>query len=166
MRLSSISDTKKFWSTIRSIQPRVDLSSCSLSNGSTTVSDNSNKATMLNIFASCFNQTFVPISYQTPSPSTCRPEFDEFDCVPEEVCILLKNIKNHSSAGPDGIEEVAPSVASLFNLSIKTGKIPADWNCQTSSQSPKIALSMMSDPTGQFPFSQSSLKSSKNIYTT
>ena len=49
------------------------------------------------------------------------------------MCILLKNVKNHSSTGPDGItvwmrqtfaEEVAPSVASLFNLFIK---IPADW---------------------------------------
>ena len=120
----SISDTKKFWSTIR---PRVDFSSCSLTNGSTRVSGNSDKATMLNnFFASCFNQMFVPISYQTPSPSTCCSEH-EFDCVPEEVCILLKNIKNHSSADPDGItawmlqtfaEKVAPSVASLFNLSI------------------------------------------------
>ena len=132
-----ISDTKKFWSIIRSIQPRVDFSSCSLTNGSTTVSDHSDKATMLNnFFASCFNQTFVPASYQTPSPSACLSELDGFDCVPEEVCIRLKNIKNHSSAGPDGItawmlqtfaEEVAPSVASLFNLSIKTGKIPVDW---------------------------------------
>ena len=91
---SSISDTKKFWSTIRSIQPRVDFSSCSLTNGSTTVSDHSDKATMLNnFFASCFNQTFVPIFYQIPSPSACRSELDGFDCVPEEVCIHLKNIK-------------------------------------------------------------------------
>ena len=60
---SSISDTKKFWSTIRSIQPRVDFSPCSLTNGSTTVSDHSDKAMILNnFFASCFNQTFVPIS--------------------------------------------------------------------------------------------------------
>ena len=94
----SISDTKKFWSTIR---PRVDFSSCSLTNGSTRVSGNSDKATMLNnFFASCFNQTFVPTSYQTPSPSACLSELDGFDCVPEEVCIRLKNIKNHSSAGP------------------------------------------------------------------
>ena len=88
---------------------------------------------MLSIFASCCNQMLFPISYQIPSISTCRPELDEFDCVLEEVCILLKNIKNRSLAGPDGItawmlqtfaEEAAPSVASLFNLSIK---IPADW---------------------------------------
>ena len=170
---SSINDTKKFWSTIWPIQPRVDFSSGSLSNGSTTVSDNSNKATMLNtFFASCFNQTFVLISYQIPSTSTCRPELDEFECVPKEVCILFKN---HSSAGPDAItawmlqtfaEEVAPSVASLSNLSIKLEKSLLTGHCQTSSQSPKIALSMMSDPAGQFPFSQSSVKSLKNIYTT
>ena len=73
------------------------------------------------------------MSYQTPSSSTCRSKFDGFDSVPEEVCIPLKNIKNHSSAGPDGItawmlqsfaEEVAPSVASLFNLSFSNWKNP------------------------------------------
>ena len=34
-------------------------------------------------------------------------------------------------------EEVAPSVASLFNLSIKTGKIPADWKLSNTVPIPK-----------------------------
>ena len=67
---SSISDTKKFWSTIQSIQPRVDFSSCSLTDGSTTVSDNSDKATMLNnFFASCFiRRLFQYSTRQHPLP--------------------------------------------------------------------------------------------------
>ena len=126
-----------------------------------------------NFFASCFNQTFVPIFYQTPSPSACRSELDGFDCIPEEVCICLKNIKNHSSAGSDGItvwmlqmfaEEVAPSVASLFNL--KTGKIPADWKLSNIVPIPKDSSKHDVRSYRPISFSQSSVKSSKNIYTT
>ena len=51
----------------------------------------------------------------------------------------------------------------LYSISLLKSLLTG--HCQTSSHSTKIALSMMSDPTSQFPFSQSSVKSSKNIYT-
>ena len=132
---SPTNDSKKFWSIIRTLQPR-SPSSCSLSSGSVTVTTDTDKATILNdFFTSCFNQTTVPPSYSTINPTTNR-DLDPFDCVSDEVCDRLKRLKTHSATGPDGIsswmlktfaEEIAPSVTSLFNLSIESGKISTDW---------------------------------------
>ena len=72
----------------------------------------------------------------TPSAEDVCRDMDWADCTPEGISALLKRIKPYSSAGPDRItaqmlrsfaDEIAPSVTSLFNLSIKTGNIPADW---------------------------------------
>ena len=48
----------------------------------------------------------------------------------------MRSIKPHSATGPDGVtswmlcsfsEDIAPSVSSLLNLSIRNGQIPSDW---------------------------------------
>ena len=58
------------------------------------------------------------------------------DITPDEVIWHLHKINPHSATGPDAIsawmlrmfaEEVAPSIASLFNLSLSLGKLPNDW---------------------------------------
>ena len=68
-----------------------------------------------------------------PNPSSL-PE--HLDCTVDEVVDLLKRTKVHSALGPDGVSawmlhtfaaKLAPSIASLFNLSMKTGKLPDEW---------------------------------------
>ena len=134
---SSLNDAKKFWSTIRKIHPRPDPSSMILTHGSVSASSNSDKAALLNhFFSSCFNDSTTTLTFSTPSAEDVCRDMDWADCTPEGISALLKQIKPHSSAGPDGItawmlrsfaDEIAPSITSLFNLSIKTGNVPADW---------------------------------------
>lgn len=60
---------------------------------------------------------------------------NRYDCTNQETEILLRGIKPHSATGPDGVtswmlrsfaKDIAPSVSSLFNLSIRVGRIPTD----------------------------------------
>ena len=62
---------------------------------------------------------------------------ESLDLTHQEVQNLLLRTKQHSATGPDGISawmlktfavEITPSLASLFNLSIRTGQLPAEWN--------------------------------------
>ena len=57
-------------------------------------------------------------------------------CTEEEVLELLTNIDTTKSNGNDGIlgrmlkstaTSITPSLTKLFNLSIKLGKLPAEW---------------------------------------
>ena len=90
---------------------------------------------MLNtFFSSCYNPVIVPPTY-CPSGNTSNLP-DHLDCTADEVVVLLKKTKIHSASGPDGIsawmlhtfaDEIAPSISSLFNLSLTTGKLPDDW---------------------------------------
>ena len=128
-------DPKKFWATIRKLKPRSSTISIALHNESSTATPDSDKANMLNEF-------LPPVSTQRlclpPTPTqrlwtTCP---DSYDIVSNEVANLLKRTKPHSASGPDGIstwmlrtfaDSVSPSIASLFNLSITCGKLPAEW---------------------------------------
>ena len=73
---------------------------------------------------------------------------DHFDCTPEEVALYLSQMKIHSAPGPDGItawmltnfaEDIAPSIASIFNLSIASGRLPADWKLSNIIPIPKCS---------------------------
>lgn len=132
---SAVYDPKRFWSTIRRINPRPDLSSMSLMHDSISVSSISDKASLLNHFSSCFNNATVPLLCPKTSIEDASRDFDWADCTTDGVATLLKQIKPHSSVGPDSnsawmlrtfAEDIAPSISSLFNLSIKIGKVPAE----------------------------------------
>ena len=98
------------------------------------------KANLLNeFFATCFNSTFVPstISYSVPSEASIEDALNRYDSTDQETEAHLRGIKPHSATGLDGVtswmlrsfsEDIAPSVSSLFNLSIRVGRIPSDWN--------------------------------------
>ena len=126
-------DPKKFWSIIKSVQPRCTLHG-PLTNGSVTVNSDLDKACMLNeFFASCFNPATTPISF--PENTMCE-DLDTLDCTSEEVAMYLKRIKRHSAPGPDGItawmlstfaDEIGPSLATIFNHSISSGRLPSEW---------------------------------------
>ena len=128
------SDPKKFWAIIRSLKPHITSTEV-FTDGLSTASTPMEKANMLNTFFSgCFNPATVPANYCTsPNPSSL-PE--HLDCTVDEVVDLLKRTKVHLASGTDGVSawvlhtfaaELAPSIASLFNLSMKTGKLPDEW---------------------------------------
>ena len=135
-----------FWSTIRRIHPQPDPSSMILTHGS--VSASSKVALLNHFFSSCFNDSTTTLTFSTPSAEDACRDMDWADCTPEGISALLKQIKPHSSAGPDRItawmlrsfaDEIAPSITSLFNLSIKTGNVPADWKLSNVVSIPKGA---------------------------
>ena len=125
-------DSKHFWSTINKIKPRSNISS-SLTDGSILASTNSDKANLLNkYFSTCFNDSKVPCTYNSPEPIDT---FD-FNITTDQVRILLSELDQSSSTGPDGISSwllksfaatIAPSLSSLFNLSIDQGIVPSSW---------------------------------------
>ena len=102
---------------------------------STTAITKQTKANLLNqFFTSSFNPSVVQHSYG-PSPAL-GPLPNHLEIIPAEVAILLKEIKPHSASGTDSIsvwmlrsfaDVASPSIASLFNLSLRLGKLPKDW---------------------------------------
>ena len=140
-------NTRKFWSIVRSIQPQNTTFSSSLSNGITSADTDEDKANLLNkYFSSCFNVTNDPPIYAdlTPPPES----MDHFDCTPKEVVLYLSQLKIDSAPGPDGItawmltnfaDDIAPSIASIFNLSIASGCLPADWKLSNIIPIPKCS---------------------------
>jgi len=90
-------------------------------------------------FSAPFNSTFVPSTVShTPGSSEASLEdaLNRYDCTDQEAEVLLRSIKPHSATGPGGVtswmlcsfsEDIAPSVSSLINLSIRNGRIPSDW---------------------------------------
>ena len=134
------------WHRIGNSGPSLDLwtqpslSANSLSYGSVSVNGVQDKANLLNeYFAACFNSTFVPSTFShmlVTSEASIEDALNRYDCANQETEILLRGIKPHSATGPDGVtswrlrsfsEDIAPSVSSLFNLSIRVGRIPSDW---------------------------------------
>ena len=77
------------------------------------------------------------------SPNTdTDPEQDTTKCMPEisisenGLLKLLKNLKPGKAAGPDGLkplllkelgEEIVPILKIIYERSLQTGKLPADW---------------------------------------
>ena len=79
----------------------------------------------------------LTVSHTTgSSEASLEDALNRYDCTDQEAEVLLRSIKPHSATGPDGVtswmlcsfsEGIAPSVSSLFNLSIRNGRIPSDW---------------------------------------
>ena len=65
-----------------------------------------------------------------------HPEINTFDIGIEGVDKLLTSLKPHKAAGPDQLNPrvlkelhlpISPILHSIFQLSLKSGKVPADW---------------------------------------
>ena len=133
-----------------------------LSNGSATATLNLDKANLFNqYFASCFNPTRVYPSYS--SLDTEDVDFmNPFDVVLAEVANLLRRTKAHCASGLDGIsawmlrsfaDSLSPSIASMFNLSIRLGRLYQPCGrCPMLSQFPRNLQNKMSALIGQFPY--------------
>ena len=132
---SSHNTSKKFWSAMRSLKPRKTPQPIALSNGPITATSALDKANLLNaFFASCFNPADAGPTYDSVIVPEVLPP--DLDITPDEVREHLRRINSHSAPGADLIsawmlstfaEELVPSITSLFNHSLKLGKIPREW---------------------------------------
>ena len=129
----SSSDAKKFGPQSEGfMHPQPDLSSIILTHGSVSVSS---KAALLNhFFSSCFNNSITTFSILLQLRISAEIWIGL--TAPLKVSVHFLRNKAPLSAGPDSItawmlrlfaDEIALTVTSLFNLSIETGKVPADW---------------------------------------
>ena len=100
------------------------------------ISDSKEKANVLNDqFKSVFNEK---ITHDLPDMGHVSPfgPMESFIITVPGVTKLLKSLKIHKAAGPDGIvprllfefsEQLAPLLTFIFNKSIDSGKVPEDW---------------------------------------
>ncbi len=126
---------KRFWKTVKKLSKSASSIPC-LSQSWVDVTDDKGKANLLNsFFATCFNTSHPPLSADNPTDfrSECP---DELLCTIEEVEHLLLNLDVSKASGPDGISatmlkrvatSIAPSITTLFNLSIRSAQVPTEW---------------------------------------
>ena len=152
--------TKSFWSAVKYLNKQVSSIPTLVRNGCSVETD-MDKADLLNsYFAECFNKSQPPLSsecYCSPDPESCP--LDLF-CTEEEIFELLAGIDTTKSNGPDGISgkmlkstasSITPALTKLFNLSIKLGKLPAEWKLARVNPIPKQGSK--SDPSNYRPIS-------------
>ena len=129
-------DPKKFWKAVKHLgkqKTSIPMLSC---NG-TTACSSSEKANMLNDhFSQCFNRSMPALTSDDVDQIDAPSCPDEFLCSVDNVASMLLNLEIDKSNGPDGISarmlkhtasSIAPSVANLFNQSIRTGCFPDHW---------------------------------------
>ena len=118
--------------------PKVDVPDICL-NGN-TVSDAAGKASAFNDFFIAQNRLSVGDSSEDPPAIACPPVTSSFletiSTTPEEIATLLSSLDPLKSPGDDGVptrllkltaDEIAPSLAHLFNTSFSSGELPQQW---------------------------------------
>ena len=133
-------DAKTFWKTIRLLNQECSSSRIPALqdiDGAKIINSNLDKATTLNkFFYICFNhsQSTLMDPPMIPLPPDECPA--ELLCTEESVFELLSNLDTTKSTGCDGISSkmlkctslsIADPLHKLYNHSISTGTIPADW---------------------------------------
>ena len=142
--------SKKFWKAVKHIKNSSNHAIPALRVKSTVASSNVEKATLLNLtLATNFNHSVHPLSPSNihiiqANPSS--PISDEVLCVENDIFCLLNTIDVTKASGPDGIsgymlkgtaEAITPTVTHLFNLSLKSGKVPEAWKTSSVVPIPK-----------------------------
>ena len=129
-----------------------------------TYSRDENKAEVLNKkhFASVFTKdSGHSVPSLDPSP---YPDLLPFEVTVGEADVLLGELDSFKATGPDGIPPkllkelahvLAPSLALLYNASLKQGCLPCDW--KTASVTPLFKKGNRSDPTNYRPVSLTSV---------
>ena len=106
-------------------------------------------------FSKCFNRRSTPLKDWSEGGISLPDNVpDEILCDEDAVCDLLASLDVSKSSGPDGISarmlkhtaaSIAPSVTKLFNISIKSGRVPRAWKLSTVVPIAKSARSHSSD---------------------
>ena len=78
----------------------------------------------------------IPSELLPPEMQKSTPVMEDFSISVAGILKLLKNLKPGKAAGPDRLkpillkelcEEIAPIIQVIFERSIQTGKLPAEW---------------------------------------
>ena len=130
---------KQFWKAIKSLNQQ-KTSIPTLSENDINATSNHEKAEMLNkFFSKCFNHSLPCLSFADRDdldPVDEVAAIDDIYCTVEYVEHQLQELDTSKANGPDGISAkmlketakiIAPSVAKLFNLSLRTGCFPTHW---------------------------------------
>ncbi len=134
VRRTCESSSKGFWGFIKSLKQE-SFGICTLKDKGDLVSDNTQKAEVLN---EQFRKVF------TKEDLTSLPKIDgePFPSMPEIIVTtpgvvkLLSNLQPKKAAGPDTIparvlrdyaEEIAPGLTCVFQQSLDSGSLPEDW---------------------------------------
>ncbi len=157
-----IADVKTFWKLYKTLTNKGASIPVLHVPNSGDVSNDLDKANILNNqFYSNFNHTPA----NTP-PSSIANQLDPSDypenmlCSEEQVLSLISSLDTTKSTGSDGVSarmlkataiSIARSVTDLFNLSLRTGKIPTQWKLARITPIPKGGKP--EDPTNYRPIS-------------
>ncbi|KAL8614243.1 hypothetical protein ACOMHN_026460 [Nucella lapillus] len=131
---------KKFWSFIKH-QRTTNNGVAPLKKDGRLYSDPKTQAEILNQqFQSVFSEgkeySSEEFQQKTGMNGTKYPPMDEIDITTDGVLKVLRSLDPNKASGPDGIgprvlreiaEEVAPSLTILFQTSMSSGVVPADW---------------------------------------
>ena len=114
------------------------------SSNSEIISDDGEKASMLNnFFSQCFNSSLPALSEDDCSTFVDTDKSDsneELFCTEEEVLEMLCTLDTSKATGPDEIsavilkataESITKGITTLFNKSIESSKVPKDWKVST-----------------------------------
>ena len=129
------SSQKKLWSHIKNLR-RDSTGIASLQSNGNPVTDSFDKAELLNQhFKSVFtNEPATDLPDKGPSPHPIMPEIS-ITC--QGIENLLNGLQTHKATGPDAIgatilkatgDIIAPILQIIFQTSLNTGRVPADWN--------------------------------------
>jgi len=162
--------SKQFWKTIKYLR-KSSSQVPTLKRGSTEVTSNAEKASLLNdVFSSNFNDTIHPLSEidcRNFIADSLSPPPDDILCTEQEVFSLLNALDTSKASGPDGISAkmlkgTAPSIARILQryltspssveISLRVG------NHRLLSQSQSLQTLTTLQTAGQYPFCQWSAK--------
>ncbi len=127
-------NSKKFWKTVKLEEGSIPVLSQDNVN---TVSDEETSNMLNSYFSKCWNysepQLTDPPARDYVEDDATHP--DHLLCTTQEIEHLLKGLDVSKATGPDGIsarmlkatsESIAPSLTSIFNLSITKGHFPME----------------------------------------
>ena len=113
------------------------------------------KADMLNnFFSKCFNRRSAPLEAWSESDSLITLQTRFFVMKIQYVSFWLHGLDVSKSSGPDGISakmlkytavSITPSITQLFNLSIRSSRVPRDWKLSSVVPIPKSGRSHSPD---------------------
>ena len=126
-----------FWTYYKAIHSNKQQSSV-ITHGDIIATTNREK---VNLFNSCFSSVFQPKKtrrncFESTDASELVMQISEIQLETNEVYECLRTLDTTKACGPDEIParilkecalEISPSLCSLFNTSLKAGKVPDEW---------------------------------------
>ena len=132
---SCFSHPNRFWSYFNRLTRRSNIPETIELNGRSHSDARSKANTFNTYFTTVFNADTSTPSNLPSSPYT-NDIVSTLEFSHEEVLSSLQNLNSSKTPGPDNLHprilkecanELAPSLCSIFNKSLRTGKLPSDW---------------------------------------